>query len=527
MNTNLNEVKNSLAKKLIISFLIICTISGIIMSVLYYNHAKKHIWNMYSKVATSCAISGANIMHDAPINDFFNGQEQELYQNYFAEFKNISEAFELKYLYVYVPDIENDKLIPVIGVDGITGNPIKNYNIGEPLDLKLNPAVVNMYQTKQKKLAIEINNEFGHVFTGYSIITDKNDNPIAVIGADIDYHYLMIKLIKECSLIFLFIFSILLILYVSGIFYIQKIFIKPIIHLSTELSGYFNHDIPETSPITLSTDDELNIIADLCNGMALERKRIESELNIAKRIQMSALPVEVPSLPNSKEFDIYADISTAKKVGGDFYDFFYVGTDTVVFLIADVCGKGIPAALFMMQAKSLFTNTLQTGIPLDEAITKVNQRIYENNKEQYFVTAFIASINLTTGDISFVNAGHSKPLIKRADGEYEYLETENNIVLGIMDGYKYKKTDSKLNKDDLIFLYTDGITEAANEADALYGEERLKTVLNKLKDAKTEDIIPGVEKDVEEFSGNAEQSDDITTLLFKYNGKYAYILNSK
>jgi sigma-B regulation protein RsbU (phosphoserine phosphatase) len=460
------------------------------------------------------------MLYDAPIQDFLNGQKQDLYKTYFEEMKKFTKAFDLKYFYVYVPDIENDKLIPVIGIDGETGKSIENYNLGEPLqNIRLNPLVVNMYVNKGKRLAIEMNNEFGHVFTGYSTIMDKNGNPIAVMGADFDYQYLLVELIRDCSIIFFFIFFALLIMYFLGIFFIQKTFIKPILHLSTELSRYFTHGADETGSISLSTNDELNIIADLCNGMALEKKRIENELNIAKKIQMSVLPMVFPPFPNSKEFDVFADISTAKEVGGDFYDFFFVGVDRFVFLIADVCGKGVPAALFMMQAKSLLANMLQTGMDIEDAVNKVNGQICENNKESYFVTAFIASINLSTGDISFVNCGHNTPLIKRANGEFEYIETKRNIVLGITDGYKYKKTDDKLNKDDLMYLYTDGVTEAMNKTDALYGEEKLKTVLNTSKDAKIEDIIKNVENDVAEFSKDTEQSDDITSLIFKYNGK--------
>ena len=520
MNINFKEVKNSLAKKLLINFLTICTISGVIMSTLYYFHAKSHIWKLFSRVATSCAISGANIFHNAPINDFLNGQKMDLYQKYYNEFQNIAESFNLKYFYVYVPNIENNQLIPILGINGETGKPIENYNLGEPLNLKLNPDVVNMFINNKKTLAIEMNNEFGHVFTGYSTITDKNERPIAIIGADVDYQHIMYKLITDCSLIFLFIFFVLMIMYLAGIFYIQKTFIKPILQLSTNLSSYLNQGSHESnsSPITLSTDDELNIIADLCNGMALEKKRIENELNIAKKIQMSALQMVFPPFPNSKEFDIFADISTAKEVGGDFYDFFYVGANQFVFLIADVCGKGVPAALFMMQTKSLLANTLQTGMPLKEAINKVNRKICENNKENYFVTAFIASINLSTGEISFINAGHNAPLIKRANGEFEYIETERNLVLGIFEDSEYKETVTKFNKDDLMFLYTDGVTEAMNKEEILYGEERLINTLNALKNNKIEDIIQRIEKNITEFCEGTEQSDDITTLIFKYKG---------
>lgn len=518
MSVNFKEVKNSLAKKLLINFLIICTISGMIMSVLYYSHAKYHIWKLFSRVATSCAVSGANMFHNAPINDFLNGQKKELYNNFQKEMKNITDAFNLRYFYVYVPDLENDKLIPIIGVDGNTGKAIEKFNLGEPLNLKLNPDVVDMFVNNKKTLALEMNNEFGHVFTGYSVVTDKNDKPIAIIGADIDYQHIMYKLITDCSVIFVFIFFVLMIMYFAGIYYIQKTFIKPILTLSSNLSNYVSQKCCDINPVTLNTNDELNLIANLCNGMALEKKRIENELNIARKIQLSALQMVFPPFPNSKEFDVFANLTSSKEVGGDFYDFFYVAADRFVFLVADVCGKGIPAALFMMQTKALLANTLQTGMSLEYAINRVNRQICENNNENYFITAFFASVNLYTGQAEFINAGHNPPLIKRANGEFEYIETERNIVLGIMDDHEYQKTVTKFDKGDMIFLYTDGVTEALNPNEELFGAERLKNSLNNSKSDELQEIIANVRENISDFVNSAEQSDDITTLIFKYKG---------
>ena len=283
------------------------------------------------------------------------------------------------------------------------------------------------------------------------------------------------------------------------------------------MTHYLRHEIYDVSPISLSTDDEINIIANLCNNIAYERKRIENELNIAKKIQDSSLPKIFPPYPEHKEFDIFADITTAKEVGGDFYDFFFVDKDKFAFLIADVCGKGVPAALFMMEVKSVLKNCIKMSIPLDEAITTANREICEDNKQNFFVTVFAAVINIRTGDISFVNAGHNSPLIKQAGKQFEYYETKRNLVLGIMDDFVYQKTDDKLNKDDLLFLYTDGITEAKNESDNLYGEERLKETLNGFNGLTIEEIIRGIENNVEDYSKNVEQSDDITELIFKYN----------
>lgn len=519
MNTNLTEVKNSLAKKLFVNFFIICAIVGIILTSFSYYRSKQYVWNVFSRITTSCAISVSHMLHDAPIDDYIHHKQMKSYNYYYEILKDFASSFGLKYLYVYIPDIKNNRLIPVFGVVGETGEPIENFSLGDiPENLKLNDEVIRMYATDEQKLTLEMNNEFGHVLTGYSKILDKHDNPIAIVGADIEFSYIVKKLIKDCAIFFISIFFALLILYILGIFYIRKTFIDPILQLSTEMTKYFHHDVYDATPITLNTDDELNIIASLYNNMAAEKKRIENELDIAQKIQISALPRIFPPYPDRKEFDIFANMTTAKEVGGDFYDFFFIDKNNFAFLIADVCGKGVPAALFMMEVKSVLKNTLKSGVSIDEAISEANREICENNKQNFFATAFIAVVDILTGDISYVNAGHNLPLLKRIDGTFEYLETEQNLVLGIMNGFEYKKTQNKLNKGDMLFLYTDGVTEAMDDNSALYGEERLKNVLNKNSDIKLDEIITELEKDIKIHSQNTEQSDDITTLIFKYNG---------
>ena len=172
----------------------------------------------------------------------------------------------------------------------------------------------------------------------------------------------------------------------------------------------------------------------------------------------------------------------------------------------------------MMQTKALLANTLQTGMSLDYAINRVNRQICENNNENYFITAFFASVNLYTGQVEFINAGHNPPLIKRANGDFEYVETERNIVLGIMDDHEYQKTVTKFEKGDMIFLYTDGVTEALNPKEELFGSERLKNSLNNSKSDELQEIVANVREDIADFVNNDEQSDYITTLIFKYKG---------
>lgn len=245
--------------------------------------------------------------------------------------------------------------------------------------------------------------------------------------------------------------------------------------------------------------------------------RIDKELEFAKSIQLSALPRVFPAFPKRKDFDIYATMSTAKEVGGDFYDFYFTGEDMLNFLVADVSGKGIPAAMFMMRAKSELKGHSETGMPINEAVTLSNNGLCEGNEAGMFVTAWQGSVDLKTGLVQFVNAGHNPPLVKR-NGKFEYLKTRAGLVLAGMEGIKYRTQEIQLEPGDMIYLYTDGVTEATDSNEKLYGEERLLMALNSADTDDVKEICEIVKADVDKFVGEADQFDDMTMLSFKYYG---------
>lgn len=247
--------------------------------------------------------------------------------------------------------------------------------------------------------------------------------------------------------------------------------------------------------------------------------RIDAELAFAKAIQHSALPSVFPPYPNRNEFDISAAMHTAKEVGGDFYDFYFVDEDTLAFLVADVSGKGIPAAMFMMQSKTLLKSYAESGMSVEEIFTNANEKLCECNDAGMFVTAWMGLLNTKTGLVTFANAGHNPPLIKHADGSFSYLKTRPGFVLAGMEGIRYRKNEYQLEKGDVIYLYTDGVTEAMNTENELYGENRLLEVLNKNAASDTQAICDAVKADVDLFAGEASQFDDITMLCLKYNGE--------
>ena len=246
--------------------------------------------------------------------------------------------------------------------------------------------------------------------------------------------------------------------------------------------------------------------------------RIDAELAFAKAIQHSALPSVFPPYPNRRDFDIYACMYTAKEVGGDFYDFYFISENSIAFLIADVSGKGIPAAMFMMTAKTLIKSYAESGMSIEDVFSNANATLCENNEAGMFVTAWAGFINLSSGEMSYINAGHNPPIIMRKSGKFEFVKEKPDFVLAGMEGTKYHSHTMTLNPDDKIFLYTDGVTEAVNEQNVLFGEERLFSAVNSATDMDVKGLCTSVRDEISSFSGNASQADDITMLAFAYHG---------
>ena len=266
---------------------------------------------------------------------------------------------------------------------------------------------------------------------------------------------------------------------------------------------------------TMAKDIKENITN--IKNITADKERMASELSIAKSIQLSAVPSSF--FDEMKEFNIYATMDTAKEVGGDFYDFFFIDNSKFVFLIADVSGKGIPAALFMMTTKTLIKNLAKEGYQPKELFEKINNQIYENNKQGFFVTLFATIIDINTGKATYINCGHNPPLIKKKNGKYGYQKLPANLVLGAMGNTEYKTYETTFEIGDTIFLYTDGVSEAMNKDGNLYGEKQLENCLNNNSDNDINTTIKNIREDVYRHADGAEQSDDITMLIFEYNGK--------
>ena len=269
----------------------------------------------------------------------------------------------------------------------------------------------------------------------------------------------------------------------------------------TDLTGEMDHYVEQIRTVTS------------------QKEKYETELNIAAQIQEQVLPKKLDILSGGNTFDVYAMMTPAREVGGDFYDFFFIGQEYLALVIGDVSDKGVPAALFMMIAKTLINNYAKMGESPSGIMSRVNEQLNENNEAGYFVTVWFALINLATGKGVSVNAGHEHSVICRNGGSFELIRYKHDMVVGTLPGITYHEHVFQMNPGDKLFVYTDGVTEAVDKENNHFGTGRMLEALNRNRDAGARELLEYMKEEIDAFAGNVPQFDDITMLYFCYKGK--------
>ncbi|MBQ6151103.1 MAG: PP2C family protein-serine/threonine phosphatase [Mogibacterium sp.] len=315
---------------------------------------------------------------------------------------------------------------------------------------------------------------------------------------------------------------------------IRKKFIQPIVMLTGSAEAMVgNLEREEAVSIDIHTNDELETLADAFTKMDIdlreyikelssitaEKERVSGELNAAAKIQMGILPKLGMQYDKLEEFDLAASMVPAREVGGDFYDIFMTDDRHLALVIADVSGKGVPASLFMVATKILIKYSMKQGMSPAEAFRAVNEKLIESNDMELFVTAWMVLIDLETGECVEINAGHEHPAIRENGGIYELVRYRHSPALATLDDITFRERSFRLDPGDSLFVYTDGVTEAANRDMKLFGEDRLVAALNRNSGAVPDELLKNVRESIDGFTGDAEQFDDITMLAFRYNGK--------
>ena len=378
--------------------------------------------------------------------------------------------------------------------------------------------------------------EYGWLCSAYEPILDSEGNSVALLGVDIDMNEVMDE--RQVFLIDMLLFAagLMIVAVAVTIMLMRKMATKPLSMLSQAAMGFVDEEKVYTKDdvicLPIRSKDEIGDLyreirtmqgrmveyMDNLTRITAEKERIGAELNIATQIQADMLPRIFPPFPDRHEFDLYATMDPAKEVGGDFYDFFLVDDDHICLVMADVSGKGVPAALFMVIAKTLIKNRAQMGDSPAEILNNVNEQLCQGNDAELFVTVWLAVIQLSTGLGVAANAGHEHPVIRRKDGQYELVVYRHSPAVATMDGIRFREHSFELHPGDRLFVYTDGVPEATNARNELFGTDRMLAALNRDPNASPQELLQMIRGDIDAFVGDAPQFDDITMLSFQYAG---------
>ena len=384
--------------------------------------------------------------------------------------------------------------------------------------------------------------EYGWLCSGYEPIYSEEGEAIALIGVDISMNEVVGQQMDFLKQMLTWLIILTMIIVILVICYFRYTLTKPLQKLARSAQTFVERKKEEdtaqltqtsVSNISIKSNDEIRDLYDsICQmetdinqyiqnitAVTAEKERIGAELNIATQIQSSMLPCIFPPFPNREEFDIYATMTPAKEVGGDFYDFFMVDERHIAIVMADVSGKGVPAALFMVIGKTLIKDHTQPDMDLGDIFSQVNDLLCESNSEDMFITAFEGVLDLVTGEFRYVNAGHEMPFIRKKGKDFEAYKIRPGFVLAGMEGMRYKSGSMILEPGDMVFQYTDGVTEATNAHNELFGMDRLQTALNSVKENDSHAILTAVKDSIDAFVGEAPQFDDITMLCLDYKKK--------
>lgn len=548
-----NQYKHSLGKKVLcgcaLFSIFLSLVLGVFGAVIYYNGMMDK-YESYMEGILKYTLT--EIDGDDMENCIATGKKTEIFHKSQEVLNRIKENYEIEFIYIVKPlntNTNNNMMNVMAGSTEYEREHEKDtlVELGEYTGDAYSSKVAVYYldgMARDGKTITYFKNvtEFGYDYTGLVPVTNSKGKPIAVLAVDISIEEIR-NVLTRYIITILIGMAILLGALLAGLYrWLNTRIIVPISKIQTAAQKFVENSHGEKNPENIryedpqiDSEDEMQALSHSLVTMASdlkiymknlmietkEKERIGAELNVATQIQFSMLPCIFPAFPDRDEWDIYATMTPAKEVGGDFYDFFMVDERHVAIVMADVSGKGVPAALFMVIGKTLIKDHTQAGRDLGEVFTEVNNILCESNDNGMFITAFEGVLNLVTGEFRYVNAGHEMPFIYRKDrNTYEAYKIRAGFVLAGMENIIYKEQKIQLNIGDKLYQYTDGVTEATNKENQLYGMERLHKVLNqKCLNCNPEQTLELVKADIDAFVGDNNQFDDITMLCLEYKRK--------
>ncbi|MDO5146510.1 MAG: PP2C family protein-serine/threonine phosphatase [Eubacteriales bacterium] len=467
-------------------------------------------------------------------------QSEQAYQDILKELTILREKMEANYIYMGDLSDERGNVGSDIEYMMDVDNPNDQFPAFVPGDKgKINKDFLEdaryIYDTgKRSDNYFYSHSAFGYNTSAIVAIRNDENKTVALLGVELAMTTLQ-RARKDFLFSMIFVGVILTAVIVAAFFYyIRKTMIVPIEIIKEEAESFIKNETTISKRLKeISTGDEIQSLSeslyqmqndiisyiDNLTAVTAEKERISAELNVATQIQADMLPNIFPPFPSRTEIDIIASMEPAKEVGGDFYDFFLIDENHLALVIADVSGKGVPAALFMVISKTLLKNQALMGLSPKEILMSVNNQLCENNEADMFVTVWLGILDLNTGVLTASNAGHEYPAICRDGGSFELLKDKHGFVLAGMEDVPYQEYEIKLEPGDTLFVYTDGVAEATNHENELYGTDRMLAALNQDSKASPQRLLTVVREEIDAFVGSAEQFDDITMLSLRYHGK--------
>lgn len=525
-----------LTGKLTLGIIIFGILLGAIISIIGYREFTSVLERQYNDSAYEIAETAANYLNPDKFEEYLStGEVDGEYREIEKRLDDLVDATGTTLIYVAKVDTSDYRTLTYIydsvnSASGFDRYPLGYTAIG--VDEKYVNNVRNIITKGERatEYLYSYSVESGAHTTAGIAVYDSKGKIVAILGVEKAMRRLenaRNTYVKDVLLGVLA--AVCLFLLVYSVFLYREVLL-PILAVTDEAKRFADSNTPSDKLSAIKKNDEIGVLAKAVGKMetdiveyvenltmvTAEKERIGAELSIATQIQADMLPGIFPAFPDKPEFDIYATMNPAKEVGGDFYDFFMVDESHLAIVMADVSGKGVPAALFMVIGKTLIKDHTQPGRDLGEVFTEVNDLLCESNSEGLFITAFEGVLDLVSGEFTFVNAGHEIPFICKKDGSYEPYKIRAGFVLAGMEGMRYKCGTMQLSPGDRLFQYTDGVTEATDKDGRLYGMSRLGEILAQNAALPPTELLVKVKEDIDAFVGDAPQFDDITMLCLEY-----------
>ena len=506
-----------------------------------YKSLTEAITQVYTESSVETAVAAAAMIDADKLDDYLiSGGVSEEYNELVDTIEHLCNTSGSMFIYVIQPDLSDYNHITFIISTINSNSTYSRYNLGYYRE-----TTNDDYRTKYRRLyegytdyEIVVRDR-GYIETAPHLTTmvplrDANGVTQGILCVQTQMSEITEKRNAYTTNIILDLLIIVVLVILGQSRYMRIILLNPIKKITKEASRFASDGkLPEKKlSDVVRSRDEIGSLAESISTMeedivrnvdalthaTAEKERISTELNLATRIQADMLPSIFPAFPERKELDIFASMNPAKEVGGDFYDYYLVDDDHLCLVMADVSGKGVPAALFMMASMITIANHAKIGKTPSEILHDTNMSLSANNREDMFVTVWIGILELSTGRLVAANAGHEYPVIKNPEGKFELLKDTHGFVLGAFPGTKYKDYEIRLAPGSKLFLYTDGVPEAVNRENTEYGTGRMTDALNSRPDAAPDELISAVRKDLDKFVDGADQFDDITMLCVEYKG---------